>query len=170
MIVCRCTQKLIEYFNLSLTTAPCKTEALFGEWYVNSVSTFRGDAVLFVNNPTLLSVVLPLTGISNLETDFQRRVLHLYARLTFPEEIIDHESEQFNAFLYTKTRSRSVLGCMEDIAHQLQIWSEQLVPGFGDTLESFELAMSQLPHKTLDDRHPAAVAQKIIEENHNKRK
>jgi hypothetical protein len=90
--------------------------------------------------------------------------------LTFPDEIIDHESDQFDAFQYTKTRSRSILGCMEDIAHQLQTWSEQLVPGFGDTLESFELAMSQSPHRTLGYNHPAAVAQKIIEENHNKRK
>ena len=72
-----------------------------------------------------------------------------------------------NSFLYTKTASRSILGVMNDVAYNLQTWAEEVISGFGDTLESFELAASQTLHKVLNYKdyvRPTHIAQKMIEE------
>ena len=144
------------------------SRAVFGEWYANTIPTFRGDVFLFTNDPSLLSVVLPLSWDLDLEKNFKDRVLNLYRRLGFPEEIINHESNEMSAFIYTKTASRSILGVMNDVAYNLQSWAEEVIPGFGDTLQAFELASSQTLHKTIQDKdyvRPIQIAKKMIEEN-----
>jgi len=99
--------------------------------------------------------------------DFKDRVLNLYRRLAFPEEIVNHEINEMNSFLYTKTDSRSILGVMNDVAYNLQTWAEEVIPGFGDTLQSFELAASQTLHKVINNKdyvRPIQIAKKMIEE------
>ena len=167
MIIFRCTQKFLKYRKIKPSPMSVVSRAIFGEWYANTVPTFRGDVFLFTNDPSLLSVVLPLSWDLDLEKDFKDRVLKLYRRLAFPEEIINHEDNEMNSFLYTKTASRSILGVMNDVAYNLQTWAEEVIPGFGDTLESFELAASQTLHKVLNYKdyvRPTHIAQKMIEE------
>lgn len=165
MVIFRCTNKYLKFYDITPSNLSVVSEAIFGEWYVNIIPTFRGDALLFVNNPTMLSVVMPVVWVTDVESDFRKRVLDLYRRLSFHSIVITHESDELDAFVYTKTQSRSVLGCMNDIADQLQGWAERLVPGAGDTLQSFELAMSQSLHKTFrqaDYEYPIKIAQEMI--------
>lgn len=165
MIIFRCTNKFLKFQDITPSNLTVVSKAIFGEWYVNIVPTFRGGAFLFVNDPTMLVVVMPVGWVSDLESDFRGRVLDLYHRLSFPSEVIIHESDELNAFEYMKTQSRGVLGCMNDIVNQLQCWAEGIVPGSGDTLQSFELAMSQSLHKTHRQEnyeYPIKIAQEMI--------
>ena len=173
MVILRCTYKFLRFHDITPSNLSVISRAIFGEWYVNIVSTFRGDAFLFVNNPTMLVVVMPVAWVSDLESDFRKRVLDLYHRLSFPSEVIVHESDELNGFEYMRTQSRSVLGCMNDIVNQLQGWAEEIVPGSGDTLQSFELAMSQSLHKTFrqeDYEVPIKIAQEMIKKYFDGRK
>ena len=170
MTVFRCTKKFLTFFDISPSKFSVVSRAIFGEWYVNIVPTFRGESLLFVNDPTLLAVVLPLGWVSDLESNFRERVLDLYHRLSFPKDAIIHETNELESFLYTKTESRSVLGSMNDITFRLQTWAEELVPGSGDTLKSFELAMSQMPLKRHNFKYPIEVAQMLIKKKEHKQK
>ena len=170
MIVFHCTKKFLEFQNISTSPFSVVSKAIFGHWYVNLVPTFRGDVFLFVNDPTILSVVLPVNSGSDPESGFCERVLNLYRRLSFSEDVINHEAGEMQSFLYTKTESRSILGLMKDVAWQLQCWAEELVPGFGNTLETFELAMSQSPHKPKQYKshvYPLDIAHRLIQKKLN---
>jgi hypothetical protein len=167
MIIFRGTQKFLKFQKIKPSPMSVVSRALFGEWYVNLIPTFRGDVCLFTNDPCLLSVVLPLSWDLDIEKDFKERILNLYRRLAFPEEFVNYELDEMDSFIYTKTASPSILGVMNDVAYNLQSWAEELVPGFGDTLESFELAASQTPHKmqyAKDYEFPRDIARRMIEE------
>lgn len=170
MVIFRCTKKLLIFLDISPSKFSVVPRAIFGEWYVNIVPTFRGESLLFVNDPTLLTVVLPLGWGSDLESNFRERVLDLYDRLSFPKDVIIHESNELESFSYTKSESLSFLGSMNAIARHLQSWAQGLVPGSGDTLQSFELAMSQMPHKRHHFKYPIEIAHILIKKRENKQK
>lgn len=157
-----CTKKCLEYLRRPVTEKLKKSDAILGEWYVNIVPTFRGDTILFVNNPTRLTIVIPDEWVLDIESDFKKRLLDLYQLLNLPAEFINHEKGKLDDFQYARTDSRSLLGSMNDIAVQLQAWAEGVSPGHGDTLESFELGMSQMPHQSLDDENAVHVIHQLI--------
>ena len=81
MIVFRCTKKFLKFKDISPSPFSIVSKAIFGQWYVNLVPTFRGDVFLFVNDPTILSVVLPVNSGSYLESGFCERSKRNYANL-----------------------------------------------------------------------------------------
>ena len=155
-------QKFLKNYNLVPSVLDQIPDATLGEWYVNLVQTCLGEAIVFVNAPTRLTVVLPVAWISSIEKDFCARLLALYQRLEFPRDFILRESKLLNNCVYTKTQDRSMIGSMNDIGHHLQSSTETVVSGARFSLESFEDRMSVLPQGPFKYRMPIEVAWSIM--------
>jgi len=94
------------------TSLPTPTTAL-GNWYATALF-WKPQAALFVNERTLLPVLVPLAPASELVQRFPVYFAELLDALEINAEFITSEYEEMDDVVYAKTGSRSLLGSMND--------------------------------------------------------
>ena len=162
MLTLRCTKKLLKRLRAKPEETPAPSDALLGDWYANPISLpFRGKSVvLFVNEPTLLAVLVPGRGSKNTIPVFQERAARLLERIGLPEACVRHEAEAYADVQLLPTASRSVLGSMNDLSGALQWFAED--NGTADLdWDEIELNFSERIHEPTDYEHPRDVAMKL---------
>ncbi len=82
-----------------------------GDWYVNLIPTAAGGMFLFMNEQSLLAVVVPV-GVPRLLHTFVARVGNLLSMIGLPNERIEREIEHFRDARAAKTTSKKVLGVL----------------------------------------------------------
>ena len=75
---------------------------------------------------------------------------------------IENELRHYNHIQLGKTRSRSVLGSMNDIAFQYQAIAEMAENKADLRPSKAELQMSQMPCKPIDYRGPSDVVKELL--------
>jgi len=115
MITFRCTKRVIERFRIEpLDDAPAST-GILGDWYANLLNVGSQRYVLCTSERTLLPVILPARRESFPGSfgGFLRPVLE---HLGVPEVQVAAELDAAKEFAFARTRSRQVLGVMNDFA------------------------------------------------------
>jgi hypothetical protein len=162
MVTWRLTHKLQKVLQLDLTNELRPTTSNLGDWYANFVSTYSGDLVVFVNEKTLLSVAIPIWESAHLLSLFRVRVVNLLGILGIQPKIIENELSHYDEIQFGKTRSRSVLGSMNDIAFQYQVLAEMAENKADLSLSKAEYQMSQMPCKPIGYRVPSDLVKEIL--------
>jgi len=162
MVTLRLTHKLQKLLEIDLTEQLRSTTSKLGDWYANFVPTYSGDLILFVNEKTLLSVAIPMWESNHLLLLFRLRVGNLLGMIGIPSKVIDQELQHYNDIQLDKTRNRSVLGSMNDIAFQYQGIAEMAENKTDLSLSNAEYQMSQMPCKPIDYRAPMDVAKELL--------
>ena len=162
MVTLRLTHKLQKLLDIDLTEQLKPTTSKLGDWYANFVPTYSGDLIVLVNEKTLLSVAIPIWESNHLLVLFRLRVGNLLGTLGIPSKAIDQELHHYNDVQFGKTRSRSVLGSMNDIAFQYQAIAEMAENKADLSLSNAEYQMSQMPCKPIDYRAPIDVAKELL--------
>jgi hypothetical protein len=162
MVTLRLTRKLQKLLDIDLTKQLEPTTSKLGDWYANIVPTYSGDLIVFVDEKTLLSVAIPIWESEHLLSMFRLRVGNLLGMIGIQPKAIENELRGYDQFQFGKTRSRSVLGSLNDIAFQYQVIAEMAENKADLSLSKAELQMSQMPCKPIDYRGPSDVVKELI--------
>lgn len=123
MIIVRATQKLLNMQRLKpeILDTTISNQTVFGEWYANTItSSFKGKSlVIYVHQPSLVTIVVPGKTIKKTFTDFAKRFQNLLTRFSFPAAFIEKQMSAFENSIITKTDSRKMLGYMNSITDLL---------------------------------------------------
>ncbi|MCI0555651.1 MAG: hypothetical protein L0287_32295 [Anaerolineae bacterium] len=156
------TNKLQKLLGIDLTNQLKPTTSKLGDWYANLVPTYSGDLIVFVNEKTLLSVAIPIWESDNLLSLFRLRVVNLLGMIGIQFKAIENELSHYNHIQFGKTRSRSILGSMNDIAFHYQVMAEEAENKADLSLSNAEYKLSQMPCKPIDYRDPSDVVKELL--------
>jgi hypothetical protein len=159
MYTLRCTAVLLRRLQ-HLTPAgsgpePVPTTAL-GDWYANRLNLGRHRLILCTNERSLLSVVVPAKDLPQLPDRLVTSAGRLFTRIGVPPALAWAELQAMQEVRFGPTRSRSVLGSMNDFVYQVDAEfseGEDVV-----YLDEVDLRLSEVPCGPLKYRNPAEVA------------
>jgi hypothetical protein len=163
MYTARCTSKVLQALHLPASKQDQPASTALGDWYVNFIHTRNHRMVHFVSDRSLLSVVVP---VKTLKTVLDRHITSLrdlLEDLGVNPAIVQAEIHEMRQRHVAKTRSRSVLASMRDLALTAR-WILERTPG----ISSLELTreLSQVPCGPLEMAFPAEAAIGLLLELH----
>jgi hypothetical protein len=126
----QCTKKLLDELRISNeeTGIILDTPSLLGNWHANLIRIERRKCVLFTNNATLFSFLVPKlikVDFQNLKSVFMKQLISnlIYEGLEKYVDSVLWEC-QFNLY-FKKTSDRRVLGSMNDMVNLIQMYLGQ---------------------------------------------
>ncbi|WP_021591201.1 DUF6933 domain-containing protein [Actinomadura welshii] len=93
-----------------------ESATLLGSWYATALR-WRPQVALFVNESTLLPVLMPLARAATLLGRFPQQLAVVLAAHGGAEEVISRELERMVEYRLAKTANRSVVGVMNEFAY-----------------------------------------------------
>lgn len=162
MVTLRLTHKVQKLLQIDLTQQLQSTTSRLGDWYANFVLTHSGDLIVFVNEKTLLSVAIPIWESDNFLLLFPLRVGNLLGIIGIKPKAIEDELSHFDHIQFGKTRSRSVLGSMNDIASQYQAVAEMAENKADLMLSKIEYQLGEMPCNPIGYRVPSDVVKELL--------
>jgi F0F1-type ATP synthase delta subunit len=120
-MILHCTQKLLkELGNLPLQKPDVPTTGL-GNWYANLLTIDRRKCILFTNEKTLYSFLVPKVKKDNLKNIVDEFLLNLSMNLQaegIPIEVISKVMQEYSDIGFAKTVNKHVLGSMNELTFQ----------------------------------------------------
>jgi hypothetical protein len=90
-----------------------QSTTLMGQWYATALF-WKPQVALFVNEPTLLPVLMPLAPATTLLARFPQQLAAALAAHGTPDAVIEEEQQQMRDRRLAKTANRSVVGIMNE--------------------------------------------------------
>ena len=125
MGIIHCTRKLLKEIDVPLVE-PYKislpTEGL-GNWYANLLRIDRRKCLLFTNEKSLYTFLIPKILKANLKNIEEEFLIHLNYNLQnegFGLEVINMVMQEYQEIGFAKTSNRQVLGSMNDLAYHYE--------------------------------------------------
>jgi len=115
MFTVHATKKLLDRLKVRPDPAPPEATTQLGNWYATALF-WKPQVVLFVNEPTLLPVLVPLAPISRVVERLPAAVAEVLTELDIPKAIIDTELAAMTEHDVTKTANRSVVGMLNEFS------------------------------------------------------
>lgn len=162
MITLRCTARAARVLGFELREDSSHGTSPLGDWYVNLIPTAGGGMFLFMNEQSLLAVVVPV-GIPDLLHHFVARVGNLLSMIGLPNERIEQEIQHFEQARAAKTASKRVLGVMNDLAYHVQIAFDEATAEKPLSLSDLELHLADIPQATIDFRTAREMALELLD-------
>jgi Domain of unknown function (DUF6933) len=120
-MILHCTQKLLKGLgNPQLQNHDEPTTGL-GNWYANLLTIDKRKCILFTNEKTLYSFLVPKVKKENLKNIADEFLLNLSLNLQaegFPIEIISRVMQEYTDIGFAKTASKRILGSMNELTFQ----------------------------------------------------
>jgi len=123
-----CTGKVLEKVKKYRKISDQRESVGLHNWYVNSINLERKNHLLFTNSLTLFSFFIyagTKKEMNNIEQLFEKELKeqverHIGSNKKFMQKLLPENS----SYEFTKTKSRSILGSMNDFKNQIkvQIW------------------------------------------------
>jgi len=126
MKIIHCTQKLLKELDVPIIE-PDKTHLDYqglGNWYANLIRIDRKKCLLFTNEKTLYSFLIPHVKKANLKNIVDEFMINLSFNLQyewFSLEVISKVMQEYKEIGFAKTASRKVLGSMNELAFQYEV-------------------------------------------------
>jgi uncharacterized protein DUF6933 len=113
VLIVRATKKLLDRIGPPNLGEREQSTTLLGQWYATAIF-WKPHVALFVSEPTLLPVLMPLAPAATLLGRFPQQVAAVLAAHGTPEAVIDEEQRQMRDRRLAKTANRSVVGIMNE--------------------------------------------------------
>ena len=134
MRIIHCTQKLLkEMENPPLVDIHADTAGL-GNWYANIIRIDRKKCLLFTNEKTLYSFLIPNVRKANLRNIVEEFLVNLSFNLQaegFGLDVVSKIMQGYQDIGFAKTASKKILGSMNQIAFEYEI-RVQMKEGLGN--------------------------------------
>ncbi len=121
MVVFRCTQRVLRRFRLQPSDTDGVSSGVLGDWYANLFNVGPYGYVLCQSERTLLPVILPARNES-FPAEFGSTLAKVLHTLGVPAETVTQEAGAAHEIRIARTRSRHVLGAMNDFALHAQVY------------------------------------------------
>ncbi len=156
MIVFRCTQRLAKRLRVALADDALPSTGALGDWYANSLNVGHSRYVLCLSEPTLLPVILPAR-----RAEFPSRFSHYLAdvldHISVPGQAIERETQEVGKPIFAKTRSRPMLGTLNDFIFSASVFLQR-----GDSVLEANLRLAEMPSKVIGFSFPCEVAKQAL--------
>jgi hypothetical protein len=125
MRIIHCTRKLLKELDVPLVESDeiiPPTEGI-GNWYANLLRIDRRKCLLFTNEKTLYTFLIPKVLKNNLTKIEQEFLIHLSYNLQnegFGIEVINRVMQEHQKIGFAKTSNRQVLGSMNEFAFEYE--------------------------------------------------
>jgi hypothetical protein len=162
-----CTRKLIKTLKVIPVEDPEPASTTLGDWHANFIDTYAGALFVFSNNRTFVSVAIPASQQSQLESMFARRVANLLSMLGIPSPAIEREVSNIAPIIYTRARDRRQLGHLQNIVYQYQAIAEGATVNKPISLSDAEMMVAGMPHIGSFRAIPSTVIRKLFDPNLN---
>ena len=164
MYAIRCTAPLLR--RLARLTPPGKgrephATTVLGDWYANPLNIGRHRLILCTSAQSLLSVVVPAKDLLGLPQRLAESLAFLLSRLAVPTKCINAELAEMSLVRFGPTRSRSVLGSMNDFAWTARAYFQSDRPTI--YLDQLDFRLSETPCGPLNYESPAEVALRLLQ-------
>jgi hypothetical protein len=136
-----CTKKLLDRIKPSTTSPDYTPSTVLGNWYA-TVLFWKPQFALFVNEKTLLPVLIPLAPATNIATLFPDELANVLTAHGVPKDFIEHERSQMSEAYYAKTANRSVVGIMNEFSYLAEVFRDYHETG---GLLTLSLKLSETP-------------------------
>jgi len=124
MLVLRCTRKLLDRLRIEPATTDGPSTTVLGDWYATILPVRPAHLVLLVNERSRLPVVLSARELSTLLDRIPEAIADVLSELGADASIIARERDAMGEIRCATTRSRSVLGTMNEFVFEMQIRRE----------------------------------------------
>jgi hypothetical protein len=158
MMTLRCTRRLLKWLKVEPSERIAPTTNALGDWYANLLFTRHHRLVFFINERSLLSVLVPVKGMIDIESSLITAVQDLLVHLGFPAESVTRETEKMKPMQVGFTKSRVVLGSMNDMIFQSRFFLER----HGQDLLKVAERLSETPCSPLRQGYPIKVARELL--------
>jgi hypothetical protein len=147
VLVVRGTRKFLDRVGRPTVASDDRSTTSLGDWYA-AVLFWRPQVALFVNETTLLPVLVPLAPAASVVDRFRKSVGEVLGAHGASASFIEAEMAQMTEHRLAATKSRSVIGVMNEFA--------RLGEGFGKSadvpdLEALGMWLSRTPCGPLYD-------------------
>lgn len=173
MITLRCTKKLQQHLGVKPEPEDVEPTSALGDWYGNLIFMPQSWPLILISNErTMLSVLL--RHDANVLAEFKQRVIALLRRLELPTEAIEREAFHLQQIRIGKTKSRRVLGSMNDATVMTEAIRFESSRGPA-TLEKVEDRLAENLYTMLKYTPPTDMVRELLghiaaEANHGKNK
>ncbi len=156
MIVFRCTQRLAKRFRLTLVDDALSSAGALGDWYANALNVGPLRHVLCLSERTLLPVILPARK-SEFPGRFSDYLEEVLRRLEIPGQFVERELRATSRPVFAKTKSRALLGSLNDFIFNASVLIEHGASPF-----EANLRLTEMPSKVIGYRFPSEAAREAI--------
>src|SRR5262245_28151890 len=115
MVVFRCTKRLVARLHLPVTHDPGASLGLLGDWYAHTLNVGSDRYVLCLSERTLLPVIVRARK-ADFPATFPQALARILEALGIAQDAIERELAACQEPLFAPTRSRVLLGAMNDFA------------------------------------------------------
>jgi hypothetical protein len=115
MFTVHATKKLLDRLKVRPDPAPPEASTQLGNWYATALF-WKPQVVLFVNEPTLLPILVPLAPAVTVIDRFPGFVAEMLRELGIPQPIIDTELAAMTQHVVAKTANRSTVGMLTEFS------------------------------------------------------
>ena len=113
MLIVRATKKLLDRIGPPSLGEGEQSTTLMGQWYATAMF-WKPQVALFVSEPTLLPVLMPLAPAATLLARFPQQLAAVLAAHGTPDGVIEEEQRQMRDRRLAKTANRSVVAIMNE--------------------------------------------------------
>jgi hypothetical protein len=130
MRIIHCTRKLLKELDVPIVEPdkiPLPTKGL-GNWYANLLRIDRKKCLMFTNEKSLYTFLVPKVLKANLKDIEQEFLINLSCNLQtegFGLEVINRVMHEYQEIGFSKTSNRQVLGSMNQLAFEYEVLIEQ---------------------------------------------
>lgn len=115
MLIVRATKKLLDRVGPPTLQGGEESTTILGQWYATALF-WRPQAVLIVNEQTLLPVLIPLAPAATFLSRVAPEIATILAAHGTPESFIDAEMQRMGDRRIATTANRSVVGIMNEFS------------------------------------------------------
>jgi hypothetical protein len=164
MVTICCTARLLKRAHFqSEASTPDPTTAL-GNWHAHLIYINRNQLILFVNDNSRLALITPAKDARSITSHLIERLSILLPQLGARPEWILAEAREMADTHIAASRSRSVLGTMNDYKFQIEAYFGDIPDG---NLQELEMNLSEVPAGPMKYRYPADVAIELLRQRYD---
>ena len=115
VLIVRATKKLLDRIGPPDLGEGEQSTTLMGQWYATALF-WKPQVALFVSEPTLLPVLMPLAPAATVLARFPQQLAAVLAAHGTPGAVIEEEQRQMRDRRLAKTANRSVVGIMNEFS------------------------------------------------------
>ena len=151
MVVLRCTQQLLVRLRRLDDEPRMQSTTELGDWYGNVIRMGKRHVLLFVSEKSRLPVLVPIRHAHKLWITLPDAVGEMLEWIGVPTNTVGDECAQMSQMTFGRTRSRSLLGTMNDFSFGAGV---HFATSRDEPLEKIARALANTPILPLDGSCP----------------
>jgi hypothetical protein len=159
MVVLRCTQQLLFRLKQFDDAPAVRSTTRLGDWYGNIIRMGRRHALIFISERSRLPILIPIREANRLRFAFPDAVCQMLATVGVSAADIDDERSRMSEMAYGRTKSRSLLGTLNDFSFGVRV---HFIPARGQSLEDIARVLARTPIMPLDGARPNDLTRRLF--------